>query len=53
MNYYLENHDISLILDALENYRLYIEMEGLNCKNVPWDVHDIDNLMDELEIQDD
>ena len=53
MNYYIEQHDIELILDALENYKKYIEDAGYNHSNYPWDSQDIDNLMDELEIQDD
>ena len=48
MNYYLEKHDINLILDALENYRKIVEDGILLGDKFAWTIFDVDDLMDNL-----
>ena len=45
MNYNLDKHDMSLILDALGSYKLDIEKGEV----WPWTVEDVDKLVIELD----
>ena len=49
MNYNLDKHDIGLILDALESYKLDIEEGVKNGILYPWIVEDVDKLVVELD----
>jgi|LakMenEpi03Aug12_release.lakeMendotaPanAssembly.Ray.scaffolds.fasta_scaffold302938_2 hypothetical protein len=53
MNYYIEKHDIELILDALENYKKYIEDSGYNHSNYTWNTEEVEELYDDLVNQSD
>jgi len=53
MNYYIEQHDIELILDALENYKLDIEEYNENEHEHFWTIEEIDQLYDDLVNQSD
>jgi hypothetical protein len=53
MNYYIEQHDIELILDALENYRLDIEHGNDNGHENFWTIEEVDQLYDDLVNQSD
>lgn len=53
MNYYIEQHDIELILDALESYRLDIEHGNDNGHEYVWTIEEVDQLYDDLVNQSD
>ena len=53
MNYYIEKHDINLILDALENYRKIVEDGVFLGDKIAWTIFDIDDLIDNLSEYDD
>lgn len=49
MNYNLDKHDIGLILDALESYKLVILESENNNIVLPWIVEDIYDLYAQLD----
>jgi hypothetical protein len=53
MNYYIEKHDMEIILDALEHYKLDIEEYNENEHEHFWTIEEVDNLIDNLSEYDD
>ncbi len=53
MNYYIEKHDIAIILEALESYILDIEHGEDNGHKYPWTIEEVEKLYDYLVNQND
>ena len=49
MNYYIERHDMEMILDALECLSEHLKHYENNSPNYPWTVDDVDGLFQSLE----
>ena len=47
MNYYIEKHDMEMVLDALEMLHKHIKLHGN--KEYPYAAHDVDGLFQSLE----
>jgi hypothetical protein len=53
MNYYIEKHDMEIILEALETYKLDIEEYNENEHEHFRTIEEVDNLIDSLGEYDD
>ena len=49
MNYYIEKHDMEIILDALECLSEHIKHYEGNSPNYPWTLDEIDNLFQSFD----
>ena len=49
MNYYIERHDMEMILDALECLSEHLKHYENNSPNYPWTVDDVDGLFQSLD----
>jgi len=49
MNYYIEKHDMEMILDALECLSEHIKHYEGNSPNYPWTTDDVDNLFQSFD----
>lgn len=49
MNYYIEKHDMQIILDALKCLREHLEHYKNSSPNYPWTISEIDHLFESLE----
>jgi hypothetical protein len=47
MNYYIEKHDMEIILDALAV--LHSKMKNANVKEYPYDIADVDGLFQSFD----
>ena len=49
MNYYIEKHDMEIILDALECLHEHIKHYEENSPNYPWTLDEVDNLFQSFD----
>lgn len=49
MNYYIEKHDMTMILDALECLSEHLKHYENNSPNYPWTTDDVDSLFQSFD----